>query len=525
MAVLKNILDFFMSHTENICIRLTPNLSVAEINPYAQKILNFKKHDTFPKKLFEKNSKIKKNFTSPSHLIQQIKESPDNIFKIESNIKKMHIQWYVTAVFQKNTVEGFLVLGNDISKNKITEKYEGLESIIKHLPGNVYWVDLECRQMGCNENVLKMLGTRKEDYIGKTYEELAEIVGWKKGEEQFFKKDDMEVLTTGKPKYNAEEPPVMHKDGSIHYYITTRVPILNAENTIMGAAGISTDITELKATQAREKKAIQEVTEEQVRAEKEKALKLSAIETNTILSILSGSMAHDLRNPLGSILLKTEEIINENQKALSEIQKTANVPDFVMAVCKKQYKKNISQYNIAKEKVRTCSELIEKTLKMVKNTQAGIIDKSDFVICEIESVLNDILHDYHFSVDEKKKIYILDIKNFSFLAPKAFLYRVFINILNNAFQQIELKKEGNIAIRADIQDNFGLLYIKDTAGGVTQEIIDGLFEGYKTTKKNGTGVGLSFCKSVMQQLSGDLKARLVDGEFIEFILIFPLLSC
>ncbi|MFN7096583.1 MAG: ATP-binding protein [Gammaproteobacteria bacterium] len=113
------------------------------------------------------------------------------------------------------------------------------------------------------------------------------------------------------------------------------------------------------------------------------------------------------------------------------------------------------------------------------------------------------------------------IENFSFLAPKAFLYRVVINILNNAYQQIEIKQEGNIAIHAEVVGEFGHLYIRDTAGGVTQEIIDGLFNNYKTTKKDGTGIGLGFCKYIMEQLGGDLKAQLIENEFIDFVLIFP----
>jgi len=65
-----------------------------------------------------------------------------------------------------------------------------------------------------------------------------------------------------------------------------------------------------------------------------------------------------------------------------------------------------------------------------------------------------------------------------------------------------------------------VLYFKDTAGGVTQETVDNIFNGYQTTKAEGTGVGLAFCKLTMQSFGGEMSCHLVDGDCIEFRLKF-----
>lgn len=64
------------------------------------------------------------------------------------------------------------------------------------------------------------------------------------------------------------------------------------------------------------------------------------------------------------------------------------------------------------------------------------------------------------------------------------------------------------------------MFVRDTAGGVTEDVIRQLFRGYKTTKKEGTGIGLVFCKNVMESFGGEITCHLVDGDKIEFRLNF-----
>ena len=73
-------------------------------------------------------------------------------------------------------------------------------------------------------------------------------------------------------------------------------------------------------------------------------------------------------------------------------------------------------------------------------------------------------------------------------------------------------------------DKFNRIIIKDTAGGVTQAIIDNMFKGIQSSKKGGTGIGLSSAKQIMQGMKGDIECHLVDGDCIVFVLSFPRLD-
>ena len=99
--------------------------------------------------------------------------------------------------------------------------------------------------------------------------------------------------------------------------------------------------------------------------------------------------------------------------------------------------------------------------------------------------------------------------------------KILFNLVKNALEQISLNGKGEIIITTESNAKGNLIRIKDTAGGAPPEIVSNFFKGYFTTKKNGTGVGLAFCKKTMENLGGDIICNSIYGESMEFTLIFP----
>lgn len=82
--------------------------------------------------------------------------------------------------------------------------------------------------------------------------------------------------------------------------------------------------------------------------------------------------------------------------------------------------------------------------------------------------------------------------------------QVILNIINNAKDAIAALKNqegGKIHIRIESEDQYILLHISDTGGGVPEEIAKRIFEPYFTTKfqKQGTGIGLYMSKVIIEQ--------------------------
>jgi signal transduction histidine kinase len=83
------------------------------------------------------------------------------------------------------------------------------------------------------------------------------------------------------------------------------------------------------------------------------------------------------------------------------------------------------------------------------------------------------------------------------------LKQVLINIVNNAREAIEQKKNKKGEIRITCEDNnrFCIISIEDSGGGVPLHIVDKIFDPYFTTKfeSQGTGVGLYMAKMIIEK--------------------------
>lgn len=69
--------------------------------------------------------------------------------------------------------------------------------------------------------------------------------------------------------------------------------------------------------------------------------------------------------------------------------------------------------------------------------------------------------------------------------------------------------------------NLNILIFKDTGKGISKENISHIFRKFYSRTKYGTGIGLSFCKMVMESLGGEIKCKSQEGKFTEFRLCFP----
>ena len=137
-------------------------------------------------------------------------------------------------------------------------KHEGLENspffhqyyldIINCMPDIVYWIDIECLLMGCNNNFIKLLNiTNIKDMVGTPYDQMIKHLPWPKAYIKSLKINDINVLFSETATYDTEELPVNNKEGVATYYRTTRVPLFDKNKQVIGLVVILTDITALKA--------------------------------------------------------------------------------------------------------------------------------------------------------------------------------------------------------------------------------------------------------------------------------------
>lgn len=99
--------------------------------------------------------------------------------------------------------------------------------------------------------------------------------------------------------------------------------------------------------------------------------------------------------------------------------------------------------------------------------------------------------------------------------------QVLINLTQNAIQALEDCDEKEIRLCAFI-DEAGkiILEVKDSGRGIDEEALSKIFIPFFTTKKKGSGIGLSLSKQIMRRHKGNIQVKSIPGEGTTFKLIF-----
>ncbi len=107
-------------------------------------------------------------------------------------------------------------------------------------------------------------------------------------------------------------------------------------------------------------------------------------------------------------------------------------------------------------------------------------------------------------------------------ADRNLTQQVLINLIKNALEAMGNMKEGkHLELGLTHEGNrFVQLHIRDSGQGISPEEIDQIFIPFFSTKKGGTGVGLSISKQIMQKQKGDISVQSQPGRGSVFTLSF-----
>lgn len=102
----------------------------------------------------------------------------------------------------------------------------------------------------------------------------------------------------------------------------------------------------------------------------------------------------------------------------------------------------------------------------------------------------------------------------------ALMEQVLINLLLNAKDAVKDVPHPKISLIAESNNNETIIKIIDNGIGIPEEIMEKIFIPFFSTKKSGSGIGLSLCKQIMLLHKGNIKVRSVEREGSIFILTF-----
>ena len=99
--------------------------------------------------------------------------------------------------------------------------------------------------------------------------------------------------------------------------------------------------------------------------------------------------------------------------------------------------------------------------------------------------------------------------------------QVLINLIVNAMEAVKDREEPRIILSAYLTGNRRtVIKVTDNGIGMPDEVVDKIFIPFFSTKKNGSGIGLSLCKQIMMLHRGNVQVQSIEGQGTAFLMLF-----
>jgi two-component system NtrC family sensor kinase len=352
-------------------------------------------------------------------------------------------------------------------EQQIRQQEEFQRRMLESFPDLILVIDLEERYKFVSARIGDLLGYRPEDLLGRKLDDVEnsspELAALYRN------------VASGTQLFGAAEYAAKHRDGTMRTMRAAASQLFGADDKPSGVVVSVRDITV-------EKKLEQQVVQSE---------RLAA------MGQMIGGFAHELNNPLTSIL-GVSELLQEG-----ETTETSR-----------------KQLTMLHQQARRAAEIVQNLMYFSRPPAPG---KSRVDIGEL---IDRTLHLQAYSL--RKANITVDFTRDQKLPPVVGeprqLMQVFLNLILNAEQAMrENKERGSLRIRAGQHEQCVWATFQDDGPGISPEILPHIFDPFYTTKRpgRGTGLGLSICKAVLKEHGGNVEANSTPGGAL-FTVMLPI---
>jgi two-component system nitrogen regulation sensor histidine kinase NtrY len=148
------------------------------------------------------------------------------------------------------------------------------------------------------------------------------------------------------------------------------------------------------------------------------------------------------------------------------------------------------------------------------------LPKPVFASVSVTELLQEVVQLLQTDLTASGVLWKLTVKpeNLSFKVDAAQIQQVLINLIKNASESFSSQADRLITINAYHTDNLTIIDIQDNGDGIEPEAVENIFIPFYTTKKTGSGIGLSLSRQILQQHNGQLTVESEVGKGTVFTL-------
>lgn len=213
-------------------------------------------------------------------------------------------------------------------------------------------------------------------------------------------------------------------------------------------------------------------------------------------------LAHEIMNSIAPITSLSDTLLSLHKDDDPEIEAS-------------QLKENtINGLHVISETGKGLISFVESYRKFTRipKPEREYIDMNEFIhrmviLCSMEPYFENVTID--------TEIHPENVKVF---ADPNMLGQVLLNIMKNAIQAMQGKKNSKLHVKVEAAANQTQIKITDNGPGIEPEILNEIFVPFFTTKTEGTGIGLSIARQIMRTHGGNIKVSSIPGKETTFTL-------
>lgn len=393
--------------------------------------------------------------------------------KVDDNINMLgHILKIISFYFVYLAVigEGFSKPIESLTK-QLKEKKEEYELIFNFIPLMILYKDAKNNIISKNKTAIETLALfdEKNSFLSQA--------------NQKYHENTQELINTKKPILNAIEK-YETKSGEV-IFEKNAIPILNNKNEIEKILVVAKDITK------------------KVKLEEENRLKEALLihqEKLNSLGEMINSIAHQWRQPLTALATTIQDI--EFSYASGELTQ-----EFIEEIV-----------NQSMASINQMSKTIDDFRGYFKPDREKTTFSLNIIHNEVFDIFNERLKENHID-------FAFDFSDEGVCTYKTELEQVIINIINNAIDAINQKRQSDQSFRGflNVKATKNQITIFNSGSNIDKQIIDKIFEPYFTTKfqSRGTGISLYMSKQIIERHMGGKLLVANENDGVKFTIILP----
>jgi signal transduction histidine kinase len=257
------------------------------------------------------------------------------------------------------------------------------------------------------------------------------------------------------------------------------------------------------------------ITVEDITEKRRREVRIRQAENLASLTTVAAGVAHEIKNPLGSLSIHVQLIQKLLNQAMDNAKKTSHGnPGDDISVSYIKFDKHISTIN---EEIQRLNKIVVDFLFAIRPMEIFPV-KSD-----INRLIKDVVKFLHYELKAagikyklklEKDIPVIEI-------DKRYIKQAMLNIIKNAIESMP-DSGGTLTISTESDEQQVKIHVKDSGPGIKEADMAKIFEPYFSTKIKGTGLGLTLVFKIVREHSGDISVTSAPGEGTCFTINLPL---